>query len=185
MNCAGLECVKGESEQQNTNGYTGGVREEDERRVVSDIEGARWKALKRKRQLEWGPTLVYCPIAVCQAPGVGHRARKANLASSEPTTNSFLIAYPSHSFSFCHLCQRSWHGLALCPTSSTSPLMLEHRSSREESWMESNGSTIRKQRQPGANGPCLARGERESQMAQGRFDGVSLLWASNAETHGT
>ena len=69
---------------------------------------------------------MYCPIAVCQAPVPATDAQKANLASSEPTPYSSLRTCPSCSFSFCDLCQRSWHGLARCPTSSTSRLLLEY-----------------------------------------------------------
>ena len=122
------------------NECTGGVREEDVRRVISDIEGARWKALKRKRQLERNPnarvlshrslpspghgipTLVYCPIAVdprrrC-SKGKSRKSRTDPLQS--PDNVSFVA------FSFCDLCQRSWHGLALYPTSYTSRLLLEY-----------------------------------------------------------
>ena len=123
VTCADPECVKEESRQQGTNGC---VREEDVRRVVSDKEVARWKALKRKRELERDPTLVYCPIAVCQAPVPATDAQKANLASSEPAPYSSLRICPSCSFSFCDLCQRSWHGIARCPTSSTARLLQEY-----------------------------------------------------------
>jgi E3 ubiquitin-protein ligase RNF14 len=83
VTCADPECVKEESKQQDTNEYTGSVREEDVRRVVSDIEVARWKALKRKRELERDPTLVYCPIAVCQAPVPATDAQKASTSRAQ------------------------------------------------------------------------------------------------------
>jgi len=126
VTCADPECVKEESKQQSVNEYMGSVREEDVRRVVSDKEVARWKALKRKRELERDPTLVYCPIAVCQAPVPATDAQKASLTSPEPIPYSSLRTCPSCSFSFCELCQRSWHGIARCPKSSTSRLLQEY-----------------------------------------------------------
>ena len=134
VTCADPGCVKEESRQQGTSEDTGCVREEDVRRVVSDKEVARWKALKRKRELERDPTLVYCPIAVCQAPVPATDAQKASLlAGSEPAPYSSLRTCPSCSFSFCDLCRRSWHGIAHCPTSSTSSLLQEYLAHPEAS----------------------------------------------------
>jgi hypothetical protein len=167
VTCADPECVKEESRKQQqqvqqqgmgtaigANEYTGGVREEDVRRVVSDKEVARWKALKRKRELERDPTTVCCPIAVCQAPVPATDAQKASLASSaaaaaaaamaaamatateeEPTSRyNSLRTCPSCSFSFCDLCQRSWHGIITrCPISSTARLLQEYLAHPEES----------------------------------------------------
>jgi len=126
VTCADPECVREESKHQDTNECTGGVREEDMRRVVTDMEVVRWKGLKRKRQLERDPALVYCPVAVRHSPVPATDAQKANLASSEPTAYSTLITCPSWSFSLCDLCQRSWHGLTPCPTFSTPRPLLEH-----------------------------------------------------------
>ena len=126
VTCADPGCVKEESRQQGTDEYSGFVREEDVRRVVSDKEVARWKALKRKRELERDPTLVCCPIVVCQAPVPATDAQKASLTSSEPSRYSSLRTCPSCSFSFCDLCQRSWHGIARCPESSTTRLLQEY-----------------------------------------------------------
>ena len=93
---------------------------------VPDIEVARWKRLKTKRQPERDPALVYCPVAVCQAPVPATDTQKANLAISESTAYTHLITCPSCSFSFWDLCQRSWRGLTFCPTSPTPRLLLEH-----------------------------------------------------------
>jgi len=141
VTCADPECVKEESRRQQGTGtseYAGCVREEDVRRVVSDKEVARWKALKRKRELERDPTLVCCPIAVCQAPVPATDAQKASHARSAaaaiageeeepPSRYISLRTCSSCSFSFCDLCQRSWHGvIARCPISSTTRLLQDY-----------------------------------------------------------
>jgi E3 ubiquitin-protein ligase RNF14 len=134
VTCADPECVKEESKQQGT---IGGVREEDVRRVVSDKEVTRWQALKRKRELERDPTLVYCPIAVCQAPVPATDAQKVSLAGAgvgagagaatpPPYSYSALRTCASCSFSFCDLCRRSWHGLAPCSATTTAALLQEY-----------------------------------------------------------
>ncbi|KAF8895056.1 RWD domain-containing protein [Gymnopilus junonius] len=118
VSCPDPECVKKGNE----------VGEEEVARVVTEAELQRWRWLREKRNLERDPTVVHCPVAVCQAP-----VPKPSEADAE-TGWSRLRQCPRCGFSFCAFCRRTWHGpLDKCPIAQYEELALEYLNVEEGS----------------------------------------------------
>ncbi|KJA25945.1 hypothetical protein HYPSUDRAFT_64171 [Hypholoma sublateritium FD-334 SS-4] len=118
VGCPDPECVKKGSE----------ASEEEVARVVNEAELQRWKWLKEKRNIERDPTVVHCPVAVCQEP------------VSKPTDVdtdsgwSRLRQCPRCAFTFCAFCKRTWHGpLDKCPIAQYEDLALAYLAAQEGS----------------------------------------------------
>ncbi|KAI0824126.1 RWD-domain-containing protein [Trametes gibbosa] len=125
VGCPDPACVKEQRE----------ATEEEVRRVVTEEEVLRWKWLRMKRALEKDPTLVHCPMPLCQTPV----PRGANV--EEGSAWERLRTCTECGYSFCSYCKRTWHGpVARCPISATKTLVLEYMALAEDSpertWME-------------------------------------------------
>jgi E3 ubiquitin-protein ligase RNF14 len=110
VGCPDPECVKKNRE----------ANEEEVARVVSDAEVRRWKWLREKRDFDKGslsmhysdliaycyldPTLVHCPIAVCQAPV----PKPSDVDNSTESGWNRLRQCSRCGFSFCAFCKRTW-----------------------------------------------------------------------------
>ncbi|KAF8971578.1 hypothetical protein BDZ97DRAFT_1787188 [Flammula alnicola] len=118
VGCPDPECVKKGSE----------AGEEEVARVVTEAELQRWRWLKEKRNIERDPTVVHCPVAVCQAP-----VSKPNDVDTESGW-SRLRQCPRCDFTFCAFCRRTWHGpLDKCPIAQYEYLALEYLAADEGS----------------------------------------------------
>ncbi|KAH9921958.1 uncharacterized protein BXZ73DRAFT_51599 [Epithele typhae] len=111
VGCPDPGCVKEHKE----------ATEEEVRRIVTEEEILRWKWLHMKRDLEKDPTLVHCPMAMCQTPV----PRQANVEEDSPWAR--LRTCSNCGYSFCAYCKRTWHGpVANCPISATKAILLEY-----------------------------------------------------------
>ncbi|KAI9057191.1 RWD-domain-containing protein [Trametes sanguinea] len=111
VGCPDPACVKEHRE----------ATEEEVRRVVTEEELLRWKWLRMKRALEKDPTLVHCPMGLCQTP----IPRPENVEEGSPWER--LRTCPECGYSFCAHCKRTWHGpVSHCPISATKTLLLEY-----------------------------------------------------------
>jgi len=118
VGCPDPECVKKGNE----------ANEEEVARVVTEAELQRWGWLREKRNLERDPTVVHCPVAVCQAP-----VPKPSDGDTE-TGWSRLRQCPRCDFTFCAFCRRTWHGpLDKCPIAQYEYLALEYLGAEEGS----------------------------------------------------
>jgi len=118
VGCPDPECVKKGSE----------AGEEEVARVVTEPELKRWRWLKEKRNIERDPTIVHCPVAVCQAP-----VSKPTDVDTESGW-SRLRQCPRCAFTFCAFCRRTWHGpLDKCPIAQYEYLALEYLEAEEGS----------------------------------------------------
>ncbi|KAI0359180.1 RWD-domain-containing protein [Trametes cingulata] len=118
VGCPDPACVKAQRE----------ATEEEVRRVVTEDEVIRWKWLRMKRALERDPTLVHCPMALCQTPV----PRPENVEEGSPWER--LRTCPECGYSFCSYCKRTWHGpVSRCPISATKTLLLEYMALPEDS----------------------------------------------------
>ncbi|KAH9487157.1 E3 ubiquitin-protein ligase itt1 [Psilocybe cubensis] len=119
VGCPDPECVKKANE----------AGEEEVARVVTEAELQRWKWLREKRNVERDPTVVHCPVAVCQAP-----VPKPIDADKETPGWSRLRTCPRCGYSFCAFCRRTWHGpLDKCPIAQYEHLALEYLGAEEGS----------------------------------------------------
>ena len=111
VGCPDPECVKKKREAD----------EEEVARVVNDSELRRWKWLREKRNFDRGslslhyidlcllfvikdPTVVHCPVAVCQAPV----PKPSDIDDSTESGWSRLRQCSRCGFSFCVFCKRTW-----------------------------------------------------------------------------
>ncbi|KAI0651634.1 RWD-domain-containing protein [Trametes meyenii] len=118
VGCPDPACVKDQRD----------ATEEEVRRVVSEEEVLRWKWLRMKRALEKDPTLVHCPMALCQTP----IARPENVEEGSPWER--LRTCTECGYSFCSYCKRTWHGpVSQCPISATKGLLMEYMALPEDS----------------------------------------------------
>ncbi|KAF9480441.1 RWD-domain-containing protein [Pholiota conissans] len=102
VGCPDPGCVKKLSE----------ASEEEVARVVNDAELQRWRWLREKRDTDRDPTIIHCPVSVCQAP-----VSKPKDVDTESGW-SRLRQCPLCAFTFCAFCKRTWHGpLSNCPIS--------------------------------------------------------------------
>ncbi|ETW87498.1 hypothetical protein HETIRDRAFT_378542 [Heterobasidion irregulare TC 32-1] len=98
--------------------------EEEVRRVVSEDEASRWRWLREKRVLDQDPTIVHCPMALCQAA-----VPKPNNADEQSSGWERLRTCQSCDYSFCAFCKRTWHGpLTDCPIPIAENFVLEYMS---------------------------------------------------------
>ncbi|KAF9259080.1 hypothetical protein L218DRAFT_934086 [Marasmius fiardii PR-910] len=95
VRCPDPECVK--------NGQD--ATEEEVARVVSggEEELSRWRWLKEKVAIEKDPTILHCPMSLCQKP-----VRKPVTVEGQEETG--LRTCENCLYSFCSFCKRSWHG---------------------------------------------------------------------------
>ncbi|KAI0768503.1 RWD-domain-containing protein [Trametes elegans] len=118
VGCPDPDCVKAKRE----------ANEEEVRRVVTEDEVIRWKWLRRKYALEKDPTLVHCPMPLCQTP----IPRPENVEEDSPWER--LRTCPSCGYSFCTYCKRTWHGpVSQCPISAAKALVMEYMALAEDS----------------------------------------------------
>jgi len=104
--------------------------EEEVARVVSDAEVRRWKWLREKRDFDRDPTVVHCPIAVCQAP----IPKPSDIDNSTESGWNGLRECSRCGFSFCVFCKRTWHGpIDSCPITQFEGLALEYLGTAEGS----------------------------------------------------
>lgn len=114
VTCPDPECVKQGAE----------AVEEEVTRVVTEVELQRWRWLREKRNLEKGkpdcysdfprlnskslpfldPTIVHCPIEVCQAPV----PRPSDIDGDSDSGWNRLRQCSQCHFSFCAFCRRTW-----------------------------------------------------------------------------
>ncbi|KAH6908859.1 hypothetical protein BKA70DRAFT_254278 [Coprinopsis sp. MPI-PUGE-AT-0042] len=72
--------------------------------VMTEAEVEQWRRLRRIREVQKDPTIVYCPVVACQEP------------VEAPETRPQGSQWPSFrqcqrcSFAFCVICLGSWHG---------------------------------------------------------------------------
>ncbi|KAG9019618.1 translation termination inhibitor protein itt1 [Tulasnella sp. 427] len=66
VGCVDEECVKKAAKADDI--IWSGVGEEEVRNVVGEAMLMRWQRLREKRMIERDPTIVRCPIELCQAP---------------------------------------------------------------------------------------------------------------------
>ncbi|KAG9050317.1 translation termination inhibitor protein itt1 [Tulasnella sp. UAMH 9824] len=66
VGCVDEECVKRAAKIDDF--VRSGVGEEEVRNVVGEMMLKRWQRLREKRMIERDPTIVRCPIELCQAP---------------------------------------------------------------------------------------------------------------------
>ncbi|KAI0662611.1 RWD-domain-containing protein [Cubamyces menziesii] len=123
VGCPDPACVKEQRE----------ATEEEVRRVATEEEVLRWRWLRMKRALEKDPTLVHCPMGLCQTPV----PKPENVEEGSPWER--LRTCTECGYSFCSYCKRTWHGpVSQCPISATKTLVLEYIALEE-------GSVERKQ----------------------------------------
>ncbi|KAI0762769.1 RWD-domain-containing protein [Fomes fomentarius] len=104
------------------------ANEEEVRRVVTEAELLRWKWLRTKRALERDPTLVHCPMPLCQTPV----PRAQNTEEGSPWER--LRTCSTCGYSFCAYCKRTWHGpVSHCPVSATNIIIAEYMALAEDS----------------------------------------------------
>ncbi|TDL28742.1 hypothetical protein BD410DRAFT_781279 [Rickenella mellea] len=119
VRCPDPECVKRGKEAD----------EDDVRRAVTGDEVRRWKWLRVKRDVERDPTIIHCPISLCQAA-----VAKPKSTDGEESGWDRLRTCQSCGYSFCSFCKRTWHGpLSACPASVTSQVVMEYLSYGENS----------------------------------------------------
>ncbi|KAI0639186.1 RWD-domain-containing protein [Trametes polyzona] len=117
VGCPDPACVKEQRE----------ATEEEVRRVVTEDEVVRWKWLRMKRALEKDPTLVHCPMPLCQTPV----PRAENVEEGSPWER--LRTCSGCGYSFCSYCKRTWHGpVARCPISAMKAIMVEYMALPED-----------------------------------------------------
>ncbi|KAI0314981.1 RWD-domain-containing protein [Amylostereum chailletii] len=87
------------------------ANEDEVRRVVTEDEVQRWKWLSAKRMFDQDPTVVHCPMDLCQAP-----VPKPTDLEEDGSGWERLRTCASCNYSFCSFCRRTWHGtLSECP----------------------------------------------------------------------
>ncbi|PPR01177.1 hypothetical protein CVT24_006053, partial [Panaeolus cyanescens] len=120
--CPDPECVKQAKE----------AGEEEVARVVTETELQRWKWLRDKRDIERDPTVVHCPVAVCQT--AIPKPQDMDPDSDAESSWNRLRQCPKCGFSFCAFCRRTWHGpLDKCPIAQYEEIALEYLAAEEGS----------------------------------------------------
>ncbi|EFI28584.1 ring finger protein 14 isoform 2 [Coprinopsis cinerea okayama7 len=118
VGCPDPECVKQKREAE----------EEEVARVLTDAEVARWRWLREKRNLEKDPTIIHCPVDICQTP-----VPKPPGEDPESGWDRFRQC-PRCSFSFCSFCRRTWHGpVTQCVMTHSEKIVLEYLAEDEGS----------------------------------------------------
>ncbi|KZT61087.1 hypothetical protein CALCODRAFT_491746 [Calocera cornea HHB12733] len=122
VTCAEPECVKGHAEAD----------EEDVRRACGEEALERWRWLREKRELEKDPTIIYCPLQVCQAPVP--KPKMEEVSSGKENRWDALRTCPRCGLSFCAYCRRTWHGvLTRCVFAKAQAFVLEYQKAAEGS----------------------------------------------------
>ncbi|KAF9560213.1 RWD-domain-containing protein [Agrocybe pediades] len=122
VGCPDPECVKKGNE----------ASEEEVARVVTEQELQRWKWLREKRTYDRDPTVVHCPVAVCQAPVP--KPTDTDVNDNEESGWSRLRQCSRCGYSFCAYCRRTWHGpVEKCPIAQYEYLALEYLNAEEGS----------------------------------------------------
>ncbi|KAF9042083.1 hypothetical protein BJ165DRAFT_1349187 [Panaeolus papilionaceus] len=106
--------------------------EEEVARVVTEVELQRWRWLRDKRDIERDPTVVHCPVAVCQTP----IPKPKDMDPDADTESSWNRLRQCHKcgFSFCAFCRRTWHGpLDKCPIAQYEEIALKYLGAEEGS----------------------------------------------------
>ncbi|OBZ78844.1 E3 ubiquitin-protein ligase itt1 [Grifola frondosa] len=118
VGCPDPKCVKSGRE----------ANEEEVRRVITEEEVRRWKWLKEKRAIEKDPSIIHCPVPLCQTPV----PKPAN--TEEGSSWERLRTCPECGYSFCAYCRRTWHGpISDCPLSVTESFVMEYMALPEDS----------------------------------------------------
>ncbi|KAH6917635.1 ring finger protein 14 isoform 2 [Coprinopsis sp. MPI-PUGE-AT-0042] len=118
VGCPDPECVKQKRE----------AGEEEVARVVSGAEVVRWRWLREKRNLEKDPTIIHCPVAICQTPVT------KPLGKDPESSWARFRQCPRCSFSFCAFCRRTWHGTVTpCVMTHSEKIVLEYLAEEEGS----------------------------------------------------
>ncbi|EIN13576.1 hypothetical protein PUNSTDRAFT_79212 [Punctularia strigosozonata HHB-11173 SS5] len=106
------------------------ANEEEVRRVLMDKEVTRWKWLRQKQELEKDPTIIHCPVAVCQTPVPGPKGADA----MDGTGWERLRTCQTCNYSFCAYCRRTWHGpISECALSVTDSFLSDYMNASEGS----------------------------------------------------
>ncbi|CAL1696503.1 unnamed protein product [Somion occarium] len=118
VGCPDPKCVK-EGREAN---------EEEVRRVVTEEEVQRWKWLRQKKAMEKDPTIVHCPLLLCQTPvPMGENVEEGS--GWERFRECSNCGY-----SFCAYCKRTWHGAhSQCPLEFTDFLAQRYLDLAEDS----------------------------------------------------
>ncbi|KAG8930562.1 translation termination inhibitor protein itt1, partial [Tulasnella sp. 417] len=130
VGCVDEECVKGAAKLDDF--VRSGVSEEEVRNVVGEMMLKRWQVLREKRMIERDPTIVQCPVELCQAP-VPCPVEVERNAENEDEWNRLRVC-PSCNFSFCLACRRSWHGpITPCKTVAVEQFLNAYRAAKPDS----------------------------------------------------
>jgi len=120
VGCLDPQCVKDEQ----------GATEDEVRRVVTEEEVRRWRWLKEKRAAETDPSIVLCPMFLCQTPV----PKPPGSDAQDETGWVKLRTCPSCNYAFCSFCKRTWHGpLSDCPIQIAERLVIEYVETPEDS----------------------------------------------------
>jgi len=118
VGCLDSQCVKEGQE----------ATEDEVRRVVTEEEVRRWKWLREKKSAERDPSIVLCPMFLCQTPV----PKPAGV--QEESGWERLRTCTSCNYSFCSFCKRTWHGpLSDCPIQIAEKLVIEYMETTEDS----------------------------------------------------
>ncbi|KAI0067871.1 hypothetical protein BV25DRAFT_1953211 [Artomyces pyxidatus] len=114
VGCLDPECVKDGRE----------ACEDEVRRVATEDEVQRWKWLREKRIFDKDPSIIHCPVSLCQRPV--HKPMLPDDAQEESGWDR-LRTCDSCGYSFCSFCKRTWHGpLTDCPIPLAEKFVLEY-----------------------------------------------------------
>ncbi|KAI9512666.1 RWD-domain-containing protein [Russula earlei] len=114
VGCLEPQCVKDGQE----------ATEDEVRRVVTEEEVRRWKWLREKKAAERDPSIVLCPMFLCQTPV----SKPSGADAQDGTGWERLRTCPSCNYAFCSFCKRTWHGpLSDCPIQIAERLVIEYK----------------------------------------------------------
>jgi len=113
VGCLDPQCVKDGQE----------ATEDEVRKVVTEEEVRRWRWLREKRATEIDPSIVLCPMFLCQTPV----PKPPGADAQDGTGWERLRMCPSCNYAFCSYCKRTWHGpLSDCPIQVAERLVIEY-----------------------------------------------------------
>lgn len=120
VGCLSPQCVKDGQE----------ANEDEVRRVVTEEEVRRWRWLREKKASERDPSIVLCPVSLCQTPV----PKPSGADVHDGTGWERLRTCHACNYSFCSFCKRTWHGpLSDCPIQIAEKLVIEYMETTERS----------------------------------------------------
>ncbi|KAH9075807.1 RWD-domain-containing protein [Lactarius deliciosus] len=120
VGCLSPQCVKDGRE----------ATEDEVRRVVTEEEVRRWKWLREKMASERDPSIVLCPMSLCQTPV----PKPSGAEIHDGTGWERLRTCHVCNYSFCSFCKRTWHGpLSDCPIQIAEKFVIKYMETTEGS----------------------------------------------------